>query len=185
MSPSSSERLDVDALYDRLARPVLALAANLTGDRDLAEDVLQETFLAAHRARARFRGEASPETWLWRIAIHASLRARRRRSRRRDVERAVVAGRNGVAGEPAPSRGDGGPDADELRREQARRLHAAMDRLSEEHRVVLSLTAVRELPGRAVADILGMPEGTVHSRAHAARGRLREILRTDGDRRRA
>ena len=175
MSEQPPARLDVDALYDRLARPVLALAGNLTGDRDLAEDVLQETFLAAHRAQDRFRGEASPETWLWRIAIHASLRARRRRSRRRDVERAAVASCNGIRSTRGAQDGSQ-PDAAQLRREQARRVHVAMDQLSEEHRVVLSLTAVRELPGRAVAEILGVPEGTVHSRAHAARRRLRELL---------
>ncbi len=167
--------LDVDGLYDRLARPVLSLAANLTGDRDLAEDVLQETFLAAHRARGRFRGEASPETWLWRIAIHAALKARRRRGRRRDIERTAAAKHNGIRSTRGAQDGSE-PDAAQRRREQARRVHAAMDQLGEEHRVVLSLTAVRELPGRSVAEILGVPEGTVHSRAHAARRRLRKLL---------
>jgi RNA polymerase sigma-70 factor (ECF subfamily) len=62
-------------------------------------------------------------------------------------------------------------------RDEARRVHAAMLRLPAEHRAVLSLLALEGLSHREVAEVLGVPEGTVWSRLHAARRRLSEVLR--------
>jgi RNA polymerase sigma-70 factor (ECF subfamily) len=101
-----------------------------------------------------------------RIAIHAALRLRRKERRRRAVP---------WASHEAPTAGaiEANDDAERLRR--------AMDGLSEDHRVVLALLALRDVPGRVIADVLGIAEGTVHSRAHAARAKLREALE-DGER---
>ena len=55
-------------------------------------------------------------------------------------------------------------------------LYRALDRLSPEHREVISLIALRDVPPQAIAQILGVPLGTVHSRCHHARIRLREAL---------
>lgn len=144
-------------LFRALREPVLALCLHLTGRRADAEDALQETFLAAHRHLAAFRGEAQLSTWLYRIALRAALRARARHPR---------------AGELDPETpGPGGEDALAARIE-ARRVEAAMGRLPAEHRIVLSLFAVEGLSHRQIAEVLGVPEGTVWSRLHAARKRL-------------
>jgi RNA polymerase sigma-70 factor (ECF subfamily) len=173
--------LDIGAWYDHLAPRILALAVQLTGDRHLAEDVLQETFLSAHRARGGFRGEASPETWIHRIAIHSALQARRRRAHRRGLSGRPVAGGDDAARKVEAGR----PDDRSARREDAQRLLEAMNHLSEEHHVVLSLLALREVPAAAIAEILAIPVGTVHSRAHAARRRLAEVLGRTADGHRA
>jgi RNA polymerase sigma-70 factor (ECF subfamily) len=157
---------DFDGLYERLAPRVLALAFQVTGDRTLAEDVMQDTFLAVHRSLHRFRGEADPATWVYRIALNAGrkARARRERSSRRD--------RDARRAPPDPAHawtGDGDTAA----------LYRALDRLSPAHREVISLMSLRELSAGTIAEILGVPPGTVHSRAHHARAALREALSDD------
>ena len=155
----STRRTDAVAEVFRAFRePVLALCLHLTGGRRAdAEDVLQEVFLAVHRALPHFRGEAKLSTWIYRIAVRASLehRARRRTTEALDPEL------------PGPSE-----EAGLVARDRARRLLLAMERLSVEHRTVLSLFAVEELSHQEIAEILGVPEGTVWSRLNAARKQL-------------
>ena len=67
---------EFESLYASMAPRVLALAFQMTGDSDLARDVLQDTFLAVHRGLKGFRGRAEASTWVYRIAINASHRAR-------------------------------------------------------------------------------------------------------------
>jgi RNA polymerase sigma-70 factor (ECF subfamily) len=154
---------DFEALYTAMAPRVLALAFQLTGDSALAQDVLQDTFLAVHRGLARFRGEADASTWVYRIAINAAHRARAQRARAGRLERAIPAGDGVASAEPA-----GG--------DRLAALYRALDDLSAEHREVISLLALRDLSPAVIADILGVPVGTVHSRSHHARARLREAL---------
>jgi RNA polymerase sigma-70 factor, ECF subfamily len=153
-----------DDLYARLAPRVLALGFQLTGDPALAEDVLQETFLAVHRSLPKFRGDADPATWVYRIALNAGRRAVTRRARRRD--RALA-----FAAMSAPK---SVPDPD-----TAAVLYRALGRVSADHREVLSMLALRELSAQTVAQVLGIPVGTVHSRAHSARQALRALLASD------
>ena len=79
---------DIEALWRSHAGKVHALAMQITLDRELADDTVQETFLAAHRARATFRGDSLPSTWLYRIAVRVArhLAARRRTESRRTAE---------------------------------------------------------------------------------------------------
>jgi RNA polymerase sigma-70 factor (ECF subfamily) len=158
----SARRSDAVAEVFRTFRgPVLGLCLHLTGRLADAEDVVQQVFLSVHRALPLFRGESRLSTWIYRIAIRASLehRARRRPTEPLDPEL------------PGPSEEEG-----LVARDAARRLLAAMDRLSVEHRTVLSLFAVEELSHKEIADILGVPEGTVWSRLNSARKRLLEQL---------
>jgi RNA polymerase sigma-70 factor (ECF subfamily) len=152
-----------DDLFRALREPVLALCLHLAGRRADAEDALQETFLAVHRALPRFRGEARLSTWVYRIAVRAALRARARR-------------RDGPAVDPETPGGRSDAEADLEARLEARRLQEAMARLPAEHRVVLSLFALEGLSHRQIAEVLGVPEGTVWSRLHAARRRLSEEM---------
>jgi RNA polymerase sigma-70 factor (ECF subfamily) len=142
---------------------VLAIGLHVTGSRAEAEDALQETFLAAHRALAGFRGEASPSTWLYRIALRTALAVRARRRRTEPLAEAVV--------DDAP-----GPDRAAESRLEAARLARAVDRLPAEHRAVLTLFAVDGLRHAEIAAVLGVPEGTVWSRLHAARRALAREL---------
>lgn len=158
---------DIDALWRSHAGKVHALAMQITLDRDLADDTVQETFLAAHRARASFRGDSRPSTWLYRIAVRV---ARHLASRRRDhASRAATSVAVDALGDPrgAPS------NADSI---AAERALAALALLAEDQRLALVLLRVRDLPGETVAEILEVPIGTVYSRASLAAKRLRDLL---------
>jgi RNA polymerase sigma-70 factor (ECF subfamily) len=157
-----------EVLFRALRLPVLELCLHITGRRSDAEDALQETFLAVHRALPAFRGEAGLSTWVFRIALRAALLLRARRRDHAEVDPET----------PAP----GGGEAALVAREEARRVHAALGELSAEHRSVLALFALEGLDHAAIAEILGVPEGTVWSRLHAARARLRELLERSGGR---
>lgn len=154
---SSARAPAFDALYRAERERVLALCLHVTGRRADAEDALQETFLAVHRGLRLFRGDATPSTWVYRIALRAALRvkARRRPAEPVDPETPGASGEEEIAS-----------------RAEARRIADALGRLSVEHRTVLALFALEGLGHRAIAEVLGVPEGTVWSRLHAARRRL-------------
>jgi len=153
---------DFQQLYRRYRGKVFALCFNLTGHREDAEDALQETFLGVARGLPRFRGEASLGTWIYRIALRQGLRVRERRRRSQEVRQAAEAPYRTA---PPPGEGPG-----------AAAIAAAMDQLSLEQRCVVVLCALDGLTGKEVARILDIKEGTVHSRLHAARKRLAELL---------
>jgi RNA polymerase sigma-70 factor (ECF subfamily) len=161
--------LPFEDLYRAERARVLALCLHITGRRADAEDAVQEAFLAAHRALPSFRGEALASTWLYRIALRAALRVKAR-SRAAEAFGPI---------DPELPGADGMEEA--LAREEGRLLARALDGLSADHRALLSLFAVEGLSHRQIAAVLGVPEGTVWSRLHAARTRLAEAL--DGLRR--
>jgi RNA polymerase sigma-70 factor (ECF subfamily) len=117
------------------------------------------------RYSASFRGESSLRTWISRIAIRSALTIQARRRRRPDVE--LTDERSDLASGPAEQVADN---------EGAVRLLRAIARLPAEQRLVLGLAAFDDMPGVEIAQVLGIPEGTVYSRLHAARSKLRTLL---------
>jgi RNA polymerase sigma-70 factor (ECF subfamily) len=159
--------IDIDALWHSHAVKVHALAMQITLDRELADDTVQETFLAAHRARATFRGDSLPSTWLYRIAVRVARHlASRRRADSKFIARATAMNALGAS---RSTSADTDPEA-------ATRALAALALLPEDQRLALVLLRVRDLPGETVAELLGVPIGTVYSRASLAAKRLRELL---------
>ena len=131
---------------------------HLTGRRADAEDAVQEVFVAVHRGLPGFAGASRLTTWIYRIALRAPP---------------STPGRGGRTGSRSiPETSGGGGEADMASRDEARRVAAAIARLPAGPRAVLSLFAVEGLSHREIADILGIPEGTVWSRLHAARRML-------------
>jgi RNA polymerase sigma-70 factor (ECF subfamily) len=160
-------------LVAHFERPLLRLATHLTGSPVDAPDVVQEVLLALHRALPSFRGEARLSTFVYRIALRAAAQHRARRpcglgaADEDEVWRQLV--------DPGVL-----PDRRAAAREEIRRMLAAMSRLSLEHRSVLSLSAIEGLGPARIAEVLGLPEGTVWSRLHLARRKLLEALREPG-----
>jgi RNA polymerase sigma-70 factor (ECF subfamily) len=161
-----STPISFDEVYAACHRQVYALCRNLIGNRADALDALQETFIAVARALPAFRGESRVETWVHRIAIRCALRvkstARPQRTEPLDLE---VTGTDSV--DPA------------LRREAHERLARAMDALSFEHRLVISLFAIDGLSHQEIASTLGVPLGTIWSRLHTAKQRLVAAMQAD------
>ncbi|HET9551526.1 MAG TPA: sigma-70 family RNA polymerase sigma factor [Anaeromyxobacteraceae bacterium] len=149
-------------VYRNLREPILALGLHLTGRLTDAEDVLQETFLLVYRALPGFRGEARLSTWVFQIALRVGLQLRGRRRNHAEVDPETPAPRD--------------TEAALIARDEAARLRAAVADLPAEHRAVLALFAVEGLGHRAIAEVLGVPEGTVWSRLHTARRRLGEVM---------
>jgi RNA polymerase sigma-70 factor, ECF subfamily len=166
-------------LFDRHGRAVLKVGRALAADDAGAEDVAQETFLAAWRAIGTYRpGVSSVRTWLFAIARNAARHARRRDREvpREDLD-AVPLIELGLAA-------DWGGDApdDALGREQdGERLARAVASLPEGDREVLLLRDVEHLSGEDTATILGLALPAMKSRLHRARLRLMAALRaSDG-----
>ncbi len=136
----------------------------MTGRPDLADDAVQETFVDVLRGADGFRGDARLTTWLYRIAVRAATRVSTR-ARRRSA--------------PLPEElavGTDGPPEALAQREGAARILAAMSRLPAAQRAVLALGALDGLPHTEIAEVLGVPPGTVYSRLHQARAEMREAL---------
>jgi RNA polymerase sigma-70 factor (ECF subfamily) len=162
----------VRALLEHFHAPVFRLCLHLTGNRADAEDALQETLLALHRALPGFRGESQLSTWAYRIALRVALQVRARRpSHTQPLEEGSEALRFPDGSVP--------PDRLAAARQESSRLLAAMARLSAEHRAVLSLFALEGLSHAQIAAVLGIPEGTVWSRLHLARKKL--MAATEGE----
>jgi RNA polymerase sigma-70 factor (ECF subfamily) len=164
----------LDRIYERHVADVDHWVRRLTGPREDVEDLVHEVFLIAVRRRGSFRGEASVKTWLFRIA-HNVVRGRRRRER---VRRWLFA--RHVENLPAERVAIVTPLEEIEQREQSARLYAALDRIPDDYRAALILYEIEGLSGEQVAELLGVPLGTIWVRLHRGRARLlRELSREE------
>jgi RNA polymerase sigma factor (sigma-70 family) len=158
-------------LVDRHRRAVYRAAHAALGSAEEAEDVAQEAFLTAYQKMATYRGEASFKTWLLAIAWR---RARRRRRGLASLWRRFVSG--GALESPAP---DGPPRPQEaalIDAERARHVQRLVRALPARLRDPLLLCASGEQTYREIAEVLGIPEGTLKWRVAEARRRLKQRL---------
>jgi RNA polymerase sigma-70 factor (ECF subfamily) len=153
---------------DRLFPTVL----HLTGCADDAHDVLQEAFLRAYEKLARFHGDSSFYTWVYRIAVNLALSSRRRR---RPVSGLGEAVHDSVV-DPAIDPRESDPSLPLLREERDRIIKQALDSLAADHRAVVLMKEFDGLRYEEIGAVLGIPVGTVRSRLHRARAELRERL---------
>jgi RNA polymerase sigma-70 factor (ECF subfamily) len=166
-----SEPAAVGEVYDRHHAAVRSFARRLVGDPAAAEDLVHEVFVSLPRAVQRYRAEASLRTFLLSIAVnHARHHVRAATRRRVALDR--------LGREPESQVTD--PEAVVRRRELARALTRALDTLPLEQRVAFVLCEVEERTSTEVAEIVGVPEGTVRTRLFHARKRLRQVLREEG-----
>jgi RNA polymerase sigma-70 factor (ECF subfamily) len=159
-------------LYQRFGRPCYSLARRICADEGLAEEVVQEVFLALWRDPARYdpsRGGFA--TWLLTLIHHKAVDAVRRESTFR--RRTVTAPEAGEDWSPMPV-----PGADQaaIARVAAGQVRAALNRLPVEQRQVLCLAYFGGHTQREIAVLTGIPLGTVKSRMFAAVQRLRSLL---------
>jgi RNA polymerase sigma-70 factor (ECF subfamily) len=159
----------VSRYQDRLFNSVLRLADNAED----ARDVVQEAFLHAYQSLHTFKGDALFFTWLYRIAVNTAISMKRKK---RVVLRIQPLAEGGNAVEPLdPSEMTRPGHAMEMAEEE-RRVHGALAKLSQEHRAVLVMKDMEGMKYEEMADILGVPVGTIRSRLHRARLELRDLL---------
>ncbi len=147
----------VGTYQDRIYR----VAYRITGNREDAWDAAQDTFVRAFGALRSFRGGAAFGTWLYRIAVNASLDIVRRRPR------------SSQGPDPVWTAADD-PAAEVVRRDVQRRVHQAIATLPPDQRTAVVLRELEGLSYEEMAAVLRVPIGTVRSRL----ARAREALRT-------
>jgi RNA polymerase sigma-70 factor, ECF subfamily len=160
----SGDRGAFETLYRRYARPVFGLALRRLGDRGRAEDAVQETFASVWRAAGSYRPERGPGApWLYAVARNAIIDNGRTR------REPPVEGVEERSGDETPAdRAESGW--------VAWRVHRALAELPENERVVIELAYWGGRSQSEVADLLGIPLGTVKTRTRTGLARLAEML---------
>ncbi len=167
--------------FERLVRPHLdrlyRLAWRLTGSTAEAEDLFQDLLVKAYRLHNDLIAIEEPGSWLSRVMYNLFVDQHRRYARQRmslvDEGHLPGAGLADLAGELDPV-------TDFERLERFARLDSALGQLSEEHRLVVLLHDTEGYKLKEIQDITGVPVGTIKSRLHRARARLREIMNPNG-----
>lgn len=161
-------------------RRVFALVYRMLGRRDEAEDLSQEVFVQVFKAIDQFRGESKLSTWIYRIAVNLCKNRTKYLSRRHagaqdDVD--AMAERVPLSAAKGVSVGDVSRP-DEL--VEGMQLEAvvkhAIGQLDPEFREALILRDVEDMSYEEIASVTGLPDGTVKSRIHRARGQLRALV---------
>ncbi|MBI1842379.1 MAG: sigma-70 family RNA polymerase sigma factor [Verrucomicrobia bacterium] len=165
-------------LMSRWEGPIHRLCFRMTGDWFRAQDLTQEVFLRLFAKRDQYRPTARFSTYLWQIALNL-CRDDLRRDRRRREESLDRDDEDSAEG-CEPLCADASPDSAAAENEDARRVRSALMSLSPAHREVLVLRHYEDLKFREVAEVLGIPEGTVKSRSAEAMDRLAKALSPSG-----
>lgn len=170
---------DLDAyasLVDRHSDLVYSIALRIVGNRADAEDVAQESFVNAFRALESFKGQSKLSSWLYRITVNRALAylKRRRSTLPLDTD----------ADDPHATRrlaapGEDCPDQILIEKEFRLRVRQAIAKLPPHYRAVVTLYHLQDRSYKEVAEILGLPMGTVKTHLHRARAMLRRALSDD------
>ncbi len=181
-------------LVDRYKNPLVAYLARLTGCSERAQDLAQESFLRLYRAAAGYKDRGYFCAYLFRIATNLVRSQERKAKRWRRLSTILSPSASSIHSADGASQGMEPPDAAAhtpcwwsggasdsaegllLHRERQRLLAQAIAALPLTYRSVLVLSEIEELPHREIAALLGCREGTVKSRLHRARQRLRDHL---------
>lgn len=132
-----------------------------------AHDLLQETLSRTLREHHRFDNDKALDVWLYKVMANCWRDQYRRQQQLTELDEAEL-------------KSDSNPEADQYQREIQHKVHKAMARLSMMHRQIITLVDLEELAYHEVADILGIPTGTVMSRLSRARRQLKEYLQESG-----
>jgi RNA polymerase sigma-70 factor (ECF subfamily) len=178
------------SLIQRYHGPMLRLAMNYVGDRGVAEDVVQETWLTCLRSLDRFEGRSSLKTWIFGIVINTARSRRRKESRilpfasfwRRDDSDGrrptVDQSRFGSDGmwREGPHSWDNVPESKVLGDETLQRVRAAIGALPQKQREVILLRDVAGFEAGEVSTLLGISATNERVRLHRARAAVRQSL---------
>ncbi len=157
-------------IFDRYSRPVLSFIYDMVGDRALAEDLAQETFVRAFRGLSTLREETKLSTWLFAIAKNCAreqLRTRRRNEGNVEID-----------AEPAFELHDHGrtPSGELLDKELSGVIQRALQKLDEDKRTVFTLKVLQQRSYEEIAEITGFSVGKLKTDLHRARAEMRKRI---------
>ena len=165
-----------DTLVVRYSPRLYGLVYNMTSNHEDTNDLLQDVFAKAFRAINGFRQQAQFYTWIHSIAINMTINFLKKRNRRR-----------GISLDDVDSHIENDPDfiemtssSDPLREtnlaELQKKLNESLQKLSHDHRAVVTMFDIQGMPHSNIAKILGISEGTVRSRLFYAHRQLQSYL---------
>ena len=172
--PRFPRLIEIECLMSRHFNEMVRLAISILGEPEEAEDAVQEAFIAAAVSAQSFQGNANPKTWLYSITVNTCLDHLRRRKSRQAVARALQAVQ-AVFSRPAET------EAAVIQADDDARLWAEVNQLDDKHRIPVLLYYMHDLPVEQISQVLGVSEGTVHSRLFYARKKLRLALQDWAD----
>lgn len=168
------------AAYEELVRRyhsrIYGLVYGMTSNREDAEDMVQEVFVKAWKALGNFRGQSGFYTWIYRIALNRTINFRKRRNRRQTVsfDEFDPDVKTSESYREFSSKGS------VLRKmslsEFQEKMNAAMLKLSEKHRAVVTMHDIQGMSHAEIADVMDCSEGTVRSRLFYAHKQLQAEL---------
>ncbi len=148
------------------------VAYRMMGNPDDADEVVQDTFLSAYRARDRFRGDARVTTWLYRIATNAALMRLRKNSHKKEVSTDPIDVYQRI------DRADwaDAPDRAALNNELLEEIQRAIEELPDDPKTAVILRDVQLLTNYEAAQVLDISVSALKARLHRGRLMLRNIL---------
>lgn len=161
---------NLEAIIAEYYASIYHLCISILDDAHEAEDVAQETFIAANMKMDEFRGDADIKTWLFSIAINrsrGSLRKRKAQQALKNVLQSVVTFSKK-------------PEEAALQTEKDEQLWQVVDSFGDKHRIPVILRYVHQMPFSDIARILEVKEGTIHSRLFYAHQKIRRELKRIG-----
>jgi RNA polymerase sigma factor (sigma-70 family) len=165
-----------DELIQIFQERIYATTYNMTSNHEDAHDLTQEAFIKAYRSLHTFKGKSSFYTWIYRIAVNRTINFLKKRNRRVNLSLNDMDANVENNPELVSLISERTPRRDVNLRELQEKLNEAMQRLSESHRLVVTLHDIQGVPHDEIGKIVNCNTGTVRSRLFYARQQLQAYL---------
>lgn len=166
-------------LIDRYQRPVFALIYRMVRDRELAEDLAQDTFVKVLNALDRYKPEYKFSSWIFKIANNTALdEIRRKRLKTISLQGSpnAVTPDQQAATTPSIASDDQAPDEFVEARELSAEIEVALGEIRAEYRSAIVMYHMEGLAYEEIAQVMDVPLGTVKTYIHRGRKELRDVL---------
>ena len=171
------DREKFGVLVEKYQQIVFRTVMGYLHNKDDADDLSQEVFIQVYQSLSRFRGESSFSTWIYRIAVNASLNRIRKSSENFLVRRfETLLGTDKKEEYVFTPADNEDPENILIREEHLRWLQKALDSLPESQRTAIILSKYDDLPQKEIAEIMNLTEGAVEALIQRAKKNLREKL---------
>ena len=164
-----------EELVRRYQRPIVAYVYRMVGDYDAALDLAQEVFIRVYNSLGRYRAEFKFSTWVYRIAHNAAIDHLRRVGASRTEEMQVEGEGGNVFEKPLASKALS-PEQETERGERRAEIEEVVGQLPHAYRELIVLRHSHDLSYDEIAEVTGLPLGTVKNRIFRAREAMRELL---------
>ena len=166
---------DFEELVRRYQRPIAAYVYRMVGDYDVALDLTQEVFIKVYASLSRYRSEFKFSTWIYKIAHNAAIDHLRRHATREAVANSEDSRAEGTVESRRLS-----PEQESERSERCSEIEEVVQLLPAPYRELILLRHAQDLSYEEIAEVTGLPLGTVKNRLFRARETMREHLMQRG-----